>query len=883
MIMTTAQRDLLTKLEQGATCLTATSRLALMLGKEFDNWQRAQGKSVWEAPAIHPMGSWLTERFSACQHRGLASDYQLLTSEQASHVWQALTREHLSALVHHASVAKQCQSAYELCLIYEVDWNSAPFSLSAESTLFQTLANAFQQRCQDNHWLIQVELPRVLARAIDECRLPMQELLLTGFDELPPLLSPLLNTLGKANWQLFPFAAHTPQVIRVAPLDETQEIDAMIAFVKQALQAPNTTIGCIVPNLTEKRAELESAFAKALAPETRALGQYDFTPVYTISAGTSLRSHSLARQALNLLHCVHKQTDVTTVIETLTSPYLDKASIKRQARYECARFIEENYCLPLSSDDFVNALKQKGKYAKQSFDEELAEQFNKANTLTPIVEAAPSTFAYCFKTQLETLGWPGQRALNTNEFQLASAIAGLFDKLASFDSLYDSLNLSEALRLLDELYSSSIFQFKSHQPRVHVLGVLEAAGLDFDSCWVMGLHAGVWPTAAKPNAFIPLSLQRKHGMPHATAEREITYCETITARLCTSASEQVIISAPKMADELDVEPSPLITELPLTELSALVSLEANVLSPVALECYEETAVPAVDEKTTLSGGSAILKHQAACAFKAFIAARLGTRAIMPRQFGFNAMERGIICHRALELLWQQLESHHRLVSMPQNQLMEKISQAVNQALNELCRKSFQKIIKANRQAEQERLENLLLNWCEFEKTREPFTVEAIEQRYQTEFAGLTLRLAIDRIDRLASGERVLLDYKTGKVTSRDWLGERPSDPQLPLYCLTTIGDVSGIAYASLKPNDLKFQGITKGEEVLPGVKSADKQRKEAHGWDTQLDEWQDSLSALADEFIQGFIALNPKSGAATCLHCDFASICRIHEVDEASV
>ena len=38
------------------------------------------------------------------------------------------------------------------------------------------------------------------------------------------------------------------------------------------------------------------------------------------------------------------------------------------------------------------------------------------------------------------------------------------------------------------------------------------------------------------------------------------------------------------------------------------------------------------------------------------------------------------------------------------------------------------------------------------------------------------------MDRLADGARVLIDYKTGVATA-DWRGERPDNPQLPIYAL----------------------------------------------------------------------------------------------------
>ena len=46
----------------------------------------------------------------------------------------------------------------------------------------------------------------------------------------------------------------------------------------------------------------------------------------------------------------------------------------------------------------------------------------------------------------------------------------------------------------------------------------------------------------------------------------------------------------------------------------------------------------------------------------------------------------------------------------------------------------------------------------------------------------SFKVRIDRVDRLADDARVLIDYKTGAATT-DWRGDRPDNPQLPIYAL----------------------------------------------------------------------------------------------------
>ena len=58
-----------------------------------------------------------------------------------------------------------------------------------------------------------------------------------------------------------------------------------------------------------------------------------------------------------------------------------------------------------------------------------------------------------------------------------------------------------------------------------------------------------------------------------------------------------------------------------------------------------------------------------------------------------------------------------------------------------------------------------------EAKRAPFTVEATEKVLDNvSVGGLKLRLRADRVDRVSDGKRLLLDYKSGEVATKDWEG-----------------------------------------------------------------------------------------------------------------
>ena len=102
------------------------------------------------------------------------------------------------------------------------------------------------------------------------------------------------------------------------------------------------------------------------------------------------------------------------------------------------------------------------------------------------------------------------------------------------------------------------------------------------------------------------------------------------------------------------------------------------------------------------------------------------------------------------------------------------------------------------------MRSVLRKWLDAERQREPFEVEQLEHGTQTaRYAGLEYAVRIDRVDRLADGTRVLIDYKTGLATA-DWRGERPDNPQLPIYALLRPDALVAVAYGRVNAGECSF-------------------------------------------------------------------------------
>jgi hypothetical protein len=119
----------------------------------------------------------------------------------------------------------------------------------------------------------------------------------------------------------------------------------------------------------------------------------------------------------------------------------------------------------------------------------------------------------------------------------------------------------------------------------------------------------------------------------------------------------------------------------------------------------------------------------------------------------------------------------------------------------------------------------------------------------------------------------------------DWLGERPDEPQLPLYSiLWEEGDeadaIAGIAFAQVRLEKPRLVGVGDEQASAQGLQSAAGLDDAVSDWRELKRRWRAVLENLAAEFIDGWAAVGPKK-PAVCTYCALASVCRIDHQDTA--
>jgi probable DNA repair protein len=419
-----------------------------------------------------------------------------------------------------------------------------------------------------------------------------------------------------------------------------------------------------------------------------------------------------------------------------------------------------------------------------------------------------------------------------------------------------------------------------------VLGELESSGMTFDHLWILGLSDKALPRMPAPNPFIPLPVQRRHGMQRAFAEREFRFAEQIARRLL-DASPDVVVSWPQMDAGMQQRPSPLIADIPAGQPGfADSSAPDRVIwaGRPELDRLTDSLGPPLSSRKAFSGGTGIIKDQALCPFRAFAHHRLRAEGLDLPEIGIDSMARGTLAHTVLELFWNEVGGQTALLALDEADLRAKIQVAVDSALERLERERRHDLPARQRQIEAGRLVTITRQWLNIEARRGAFQVTDAEKNHRIEVGKLTIRTRIDRIDELADGSAAIIDYKTGRPDPTQWLDERVTEPQLPLYCLgLEHNSVGAVMFAEVRSRGFEcgFRGLARETEAWPGAKS---RKLDAlfieKGWeslDDVLSHWDKVLPALGDDFARGEAAVDPVGYELACRYCDLTGLCRVLE------
>ncbi len=882
--------DLHKKLEQGVTVVTGNSRLSESLKQEFQQQAVARGLQVWDSPDIKPWNIWIRKIWEESVFDGLIESPELLLTEvQEQYVWESIIETSSASVLRKEATASKASEAWQQLINWQVDLDAIEFDVNEDTQTFKLWVEKYEQQCLEQGWLPASHIAEQLVQCFNHNQDAFNShIILLGFDELTPLQQALYeaiaNTRGSIQWlQLAHLDHESNSATRLACADNSDEIVMLSGWIRQRLEEqPDAHIGVVVPDLAEHRSQLLRCLTESLVP-CNLMVEGDEPLPWNISLGLPLMHYPIIAAGFSVLELAGASFQLADLGPLIISPYLAGASEELTSRALLDRKLREIGAPSVSLKDLYRLADNTG---QPWHSPQLTKRLHKLVELTKKVpgSATSADWVKWFTEILSVAGWAKDRDLNAAEYQAMEAFHKLMARFSGLQSVTERLSYSRALGMLKRLALSQIFQPRSDTAPVQILGLYEAIGMQFDALWVMDLHDSNWPSSPQPNPFIPLSLQRQLSMPHADQARELAIARRITQRLLSAAPE-VVMSYPLRKGEEQLRISPLIMGLAEGDKESFTvgskSTWSNIIQKSGQhELLADDVAPQLQQHA-VSGGSGIFKYQSLCPFRAFAQYRLSASAMITPELGLDAKKRGQLFHRILELFWREARDLKTLLAMNEDTLENKLDAVIGQAIDGMAEHNPGIFSPRFRQIESSRLKQLTRQWLVIEKQRADFKVVDFEKEVRAEVNGIGVHLWIDRIDELVDGRKVVIDYKTGSVNPAQWFGDRPEDPQLPLYSIVEGEGICAVLFAQLKAAEMKFNGVVEEAGLLPDLPPPrNAQLKQVtEQWPQVLDDWKLTINKLAQDFRHGRAEVDPKK-PSTCQtsYCELSGLCRIDEM-----
>jgi ATP-dependent helicase/nuclease subunit B len=861
----------------GGRLLVPTRRLAFYLRQHYDRAVQRSGAATWPSAGLLTWPDLVALLFRE-RRSALAFPPRWLSPAAARLVWDDVVRADVAAesMLAVSGVASAAHRAWQRLHEYEIPLPAIAQHDAAEHEAFARWVAAYRERLST---LRAVDAATAL-RHVGPDQLAGLRLALTGFDALTPQQTRFLAEAAELGIEVPTLEPEWPVAVvqRCACPTRDAEYDSAARWAAGLLSSvPERRIAIVVDELDRERDSVRRALDRVLNPASG----FNATPAgggtaFTIATSRSLSAWPMVVAALDLLDSFSESPAQQHALSLLREPFIAGGDVEAAPRAALDVRLRDEFRRELDLQRLRAAAAANG--APQ-----LAAGLGAALELRSQwpARAQPSDWAREFATLLTALGWPGA-GLDSVEHQTHERWLGLLATLGACDSVVAPLTAREALRMLRAATDDTQFEPEQLDAPVLVIDPRTSAGMQFDAVWVCGLEAGRWPAPASPDPFLPWHWQQRQRLPGASAALCVEEAERTLARLRRSAG-MVVLSHPAMDRDAGLLPSPLLRDVPPMHGGAIWPAETLTrtlfAARPALERRWDPRLPALEPGSVVRGGASLLEKQSACAFRAQAEFRLLAQPLAERSPGIDAATRGRLVHSVLEQVWGELGDSRRLAETEASAL-ERLVDGVVAATIATLRGTDDPVFARFVALEARWLRTRALELLAVDRTRPPFEVLAREQTRDISLEGVTLRVKLDRVDRLLSGGVAIVDYKTSKAEPRTWTGERPEQPQLPAYVLAIEdASVAAVAFARLRAGDTTYVGLT-SDASLWALGELGSRRGDLAGfasWDDALAQWRRRLANLMAEFRRGDATLAADPVKA-CRYCHLGTLCRVAEI-----
>ena len=592
--------------------------------------------------------------------------------------------------------------------------------------------------------------------------------------------------------------------------------------------------------------------------------------------GGLLSELPVVADALNLIMLVRREVETETLRQVIVSERTKYWGEEASAR---ARLADRLFFECRESTTIENALKLINRDFKQELPQ-LRKIFKQAESIRANAQHKEefgywarffSRWIQCFQATSRSDRNYGQEELVAHQ-QWGDVV----NQLSELGIFARKVSVGEAIAKLLRVTMSKDFQPRNRRVPIQIGGTVALSGQKFTHLWIMGMNNESFPGPARPNPFIPISIQKERKVRNASP---ILIREAVERRIAAliDSSETVILSYARTNGDQLFEPSSLLQKLGGLKASTVATNNYSNFQQVIAEqrgqlvSYCDWRAPKVDP-ASIRRGVSLLSNQSQCPFKAFVSHRLDPPDEELADIGFSAIDRGAAVHGVLETLYEEYPTHAKLVAA-ETKYIEDARILMREALTKLNEDRLIPVREDVFENEVERLTAHIQRWYGVEGNRVGFEVLFKEKKVTTQIAGFEVRGIVDRVDKIAGGY-VVIDYKTGNARVAHFTEDRIKESQLLVYAkaLKEEGyNVQQLAYAVIRRDGSMFRAHPQQNLKTPESKIS--------FWDDFMAASQEKLEQLGKSYLQGDARVDPAKGA--CEYCPATAICRTSEFTDA--
>ena len=787
-------------------------------------------------PQIFSYRSWL-EHFWKKNNPQRA--VRLLSLLELRYILKEITEK--NSINNSEAIIDELIKCYSLCKTYFIDISTLPDFYANPSSLLIKWISEFEKFKTENNCIDTTDLFSSVYKSL-ESNIKTGNYYAYGFKQRTPEQNKLFEIL---ECQSLNSRSLENNIQALSFIDQETELEAIAKWAKEvSLKNPNSQIGVVIPNLSQLQHLVKSTFDQEF---DASLLETHHKP-YNISLGISLCQYPLIQHLLSIVkistQIIKGNIDLEMLMKTVTSPYIKGALIESNSRALLVNRILGLGCEEATTQKVLKLMKDCPV---------LIQIVNALKSLKIDKKIALEDSLDSINLLLLTWGFTSDRSLSSSEYQLFEKYQNESLILNRLSNFYKKVSLFDAIKILNTHLNSVIFQPKSGAANIHILGALEAEGLYFDYAWVSSMTSNFIPGKIKMPLFIPQKTSIEYELPNSNFLL-VTEDAKVTLKALNNLSPETTYSYAKLMQNREELPSPYIDFKDYLEGSFIKTSSRELIY------IDDYKAPKIKE-LTIKKGVKTLQNQMSCAFRGF-AARLDIDDFEAPHIGLSRLQQGNLIHKILETFFNEIKSGASLLKLTELELDNLIEKHTESATLSLPKSNF----KLN---EKIRLVKIIRQHIDLEKQRSDFEVIKTESTSEVDINGLKFSTRIDRMDRLANGDSLIIDYKTGKdVKVSQMTGDPIDQAQLPIYAVTN--SVDGVAFATINSNDCQFKAITKNKSELPLTKQAINRMPE---WDKQINEWTSILNSASEQFQNGIASVLPVKNA--CDYCDYDLLCRV--------